>query len=311
MKKLFLPLFCLSAIILTGCNSNQTQALNSLKSQLDRVNSVVSSTSTSEVIDVSPNTTYDANSTASSLQSFKATSYENMLREESLRQDILSLNGHLKSCFNKKYKLGKEKTKAISQLTNNINKYLTSLSNTKDGIKNNVKKIQKNLKSSKNLNLDQAESSYISLNNSMNERYAYMSNIYSNLEQIYNLMNCCNNDCLNEQTEQNNEKENNGRSSKNIDTFINSNDQAPQNLTTETQPPVVQTPLNQPLQYPAQNGFYNNGYGNAYYGYNRGIFNPNRNTDTFYPRMRNIDTYRYSPNYYNNFTYNEYYNDTI
>ena len=45
------------------------------------------------------------------------------------------------------------------------------------------------------------------------------------------------------------------------------------------------------------NGGYNNGFGyNGYgYGYNT-PFNPNRNTDTYAPFARNIDTYRYNNN---------------
>lgn len=40
------------------------------------------------------------------------------------------------------------------------------------------------------------------------------------------------------------------------------------------------------------NGIYNNGmYNNGFYN-NAGIFNPNRNTDTYAPYMRNIDTYK-------------------
>ncbi len=83
-------------------------------------------------------------------------------------------------------------------------------------------------------------------------------------------------------------------------------------------------PINNPMNMPINNGIYNYTnpanpyrfnsnninhaaypYGNGYYGggnygmyginngyYNAGIFNPNRNTDTYAPYMRNIDTYK-------------------
>ena len=46
------------------------------------------------------------------------------------------------------------------------------------------------------------------------------------------------------------------------------------------------------------------GYYNPYY--NRDYrFNPSRNTDTFYPRVRNIDTYRFTPNSNPNIPYQQ------
>lgn len=41
---------------------------------------------------------------------------------------------------------------------------------------------------------------------------------------------------------------------------------------------------------------YNNVAGMNAYGYNRGMFNPSRNTDTYGPGITNIDTYRYTGN---------------
>ena len=52
---------------------------------------------------------------------------------------------------------------------------------------------------------------------------------------------------------------------------------------------------------PYYNNPYNNGYNNYYnpnFRYIRRGFNPGRNTDTYYPLNRNIDTYRMNPNQY-------------
>lgn len=79
----------------------------------------------------------------------------------------------------------------------------------------------------------------------------------------------------------NNQEEHKG---KNIDTLQNGN--LPINNTNNL-------PSTTPAPY---NGMYGYNYGYRYNGrYNR--LNSGRNTDTFYPYMRNIDTYRYPPNF--------------
>lgn len=109
----------------------------------------------------------------------------------------------------------------------------------------------------------------------------------------------------------NKDKENKNKSIKNIDTYkpapVKQENENNENV--DTMPEGYRNP-----QYGYNNGYYGEryGYNNGYYNrYNNG-FNPNRNTDTYMPRVTNIDTYRVAPNggYYNNGYYNNgYYNN--
>ncbi len=337
MKKIFLSCLGLASILtLGGCSmSSDADAITSLNNQLSSVQSVVSSTSVEEVSDVSPSVTLASDEPYNSIQSLRALSNEKMLREEEIRQKILTLNSTLKSCTNQKYKLGKKKTNALKDISNNLSKYSSHLSETKARVKNSVKQIKRNLKVS-NINIEEATSGYITLSNSMNERYAYLSNIYDNLEQASIILDCYCTNCEHEEysqheqepeinitqgtmpsnrfnedyliQENNNEENSSSKFTKNIDSYRASNEQSSTADTVYPQTPEQVNPQPVPRPYPAggayqtppyNNGYYSNGYG--YYG--NGRINPNRNTDTFYSFNRNIDTYRYNPNYYNNYGY--------
>jgi len=97
-----------------------------------------------------------------------------------------------------------------------------------------------------------------------------------------------------------NEKENESSKTKNyhnIDTFNNYKPPVKNGYNRYNNPYGYgyNAPINNPYNY--TNGF--NGYTYNYgYGYANGFrrFNPNGNTDTFYPTNRNIDTYRTYPN---------------
>lgn len=346
MKKILIPCICFISILsLTGCaNTGDSQTITSLNNQLSRVDSIVRSTSTNEIADVSPYVTLESNEPYNSIQSLRALSNENMIREEELRQNILNLNSQLKSCTNKKYKLGKRKNSALNDITSNLSKYVTHLNGTKPQVKSSVSKIKRNLKVS-SINIEAATSAYTTLNSSMNERYAYLRNIYSNLEQAciildcdYSCENCKNNEPNNRLnstldnttyikentldkpiTQDNQEEKGNLKIVKNIDSYTNNNSSSENNLNetlnnTEIDSPIKTQPYKQNNPYPItpmqnpyhhKNAHYNH-YLDGYYGYNHigNRFNPNRNTDTFYSFNRNIDTYRFSPNYYNyNFNY--------
>lgn len=361
MKKFIIPCLCLiSVFTIAGCSNTDNQTLTSLNNQLDRVESIVSSTSVNEVSAVSPYVTLSSEESYNSIQNFRALANENMLREEEIRQEILGITAQLKSCSNEKYKLGKKKNSALKTITNNLGKYSGYLNESKTQVKSSVSKIKRNLKVP-NINIEEASSSYISLNNSMNERYAYLCNIHDNLEQACIILECdfckqntCDN-CQNEeitennseitsenssytnessqsqeieknQTEENNQQKGSFRIVKNIDSYgaledknlsnSNSNEITQNNSLDNSQntpinnqqfysqPPQNNMPYpNSPIPRPYPNGNYPNNFGNNAYwhGYNR--INPNRNTDTFYSVNRNIDTYRYNPNFYNNYTY--------
>ena len=298
MKK-FIILFCVSLMLLfTGCTlGKESQAMQSLNDQIENIEKTISLTSTNEVVDVSPSISIDANSTTTSIQTYKATAYNNMMKEEAIRQDILSLTASLKSYTDQPYRLNTSQSNSIIELTNNINKNIHSIKSSIDEVKNNVKKIKRNLKDDNSINLEETECFYISLNNNMNSRYAYMSNIYSNLIHLHHLLDLQQDESSNADDIPAKTNQSQHKNTTNIDTFDNGNE----NVSTSNVPPS-QPQTNQPIfnpQYPPYNNYYNN------YNYNGAPFNPNRNTDTFYARHRNIDTYRFNPNnYYNGYYFN-------
>lgn len=327
-KIIIYSLSILSLFMLSGCSTNsETQSLTSLQNQVKRVENVVTTSSKDDISSISPATSLP-NSNNSIIQSHRANSYNNMTRENQIKEDVLALNSTLKSCLKSDLKIGKTKAKAIKTLSSYISKDLSKYNETKNQVKNSVKNIKQSLKVP-NINVIGAESEYIALNGNMNERYVYLCNIYDNLEQAYFLIcDCCEkvptqnqeNLSLQSQTE---EKSTNKsfKFKKNIDSYTTNNSQ---NKDTESQKNTERTEDQKVIQsrrntdtfnnyippHP-NNNFHNIPYGYGYnqpyayngYAYNRygangyGRYNPNRNTDTFYPYNRNIDTYRTYPNY--------------
>lgn len=207
MKKILLSLLCIFvAILMVGCSSSSdAKALKELENQLAKTESVVSSTSTSEVSEVSPKLNYS--SEENQINNLRNRAYNDMLLEENLRQDVLSLSAYLKdSQINNKYKLAKKAAASLNELTNNLEKYTNYLHDTKGDVKSSVKRIKK-YTSVNSVSPSQAISGYTSLANTMMERNAYMHNILVTLEEITNLLN--NN--ITKQSNQNNNQINQGQ----------------------------------------------------------------------------------------------------
>ncbi len=382
MKKLTLSfLIILIAVTMIGCSSNNTKALTQLTSQLDNVAQIVSSTNTSEVADVSPSSFYNTSRTSlDNLQNYKILSYNNMIREDEIRHQVLALNAYIKSYSFDELKLTKNENKAILSLANDLKRYSLQLKNTKANVKNIVNEIKKNTKKTNELT-ESIESSYLTLYNIMNERFICLCNLYNDLTQTYQIVfkdyivNDEKNDTSNitesdnnttnfnpivneieevpeikqsestnnENSTQNKEKKKEERFfKKNIDSYspyekISENKQRLNNYINNNNYPINpnfnnQNYFSRPYIAPYNNfgynaynynnpysgnnfmfGRFNNGF-NGFNGYNtfgyNGLtngfqFNPTRNTDTFYPFNRNIDTYRLNPNIYNYGNYND------
>lgn len=210
---------------------------------------------------------------------------------------------------------------SLSNIMNERKAYLSNLLNTMNEIANilsdnNVTNSQNKTTTNENLNLDNLNASNNvdnTYNKYNNQNYIPKNNTYTeyvdydiNEQQPYN------------QYEKENSKQNNTKKGliKNIDTYNNSalntdesnikdnkivNNQA----VNENQ---YYRPINNRNPY-YYNDYYNAPYSNPYYNgynyfynpnyrYNRQAFNPGRNTDTYYPLNRNIDTYRLNPNQY-------------
>ena len=324
MKKeiLVFSLATLSLLTFTGCNNSNAQALTTLQNQIKRVENIVAVSSTDDTSSVSA---YSNISTTSTIQNHRANAYYNMTKENEIKQEVLYLNATVKNCICENVKLTKNKASAIKKISANISSNLSKYNETKGQIKNSVKSINQSLKVPK-INVVGAESEYITLNSNMNERYVYLCNIYDNLEHAYFLIceNCdnCYENSNNQITEPVKEVEQNKNESnrfprfkKNIDSFsyVNKKDdkERSENESTKKNKQIknIDTFNNTARQYNTynyppisggyaySNGF--NGYGYNGYGYVGRFrrFNPNGNTDTFYPYNRNIDTYRAYPNF--------------
>ncbi len=186
LKKIFLSIIIVFiSVIMIGCSNANTKAMETLNEELENISNVVSSTNSSEISSVSPLAIYKTSN--SQLDDFKALSSINMSREEEIRQKVLTLNSYIKSFNNENLKLSKSKISAIQTLTKDIKKYNQQLKNTKSELKSSVDNIKKNTKKSSS-NFEVAETSYLSLNNCMNQRYVYLCNLYNNLEQVYILL---------------------------------------------------------------------------------------------------------------------------
>lgn len=331
MKKILIASLCsLLALTAVGCsNTNETQTLNNLNAQLDRVNTVVAGTSTTEVNSVSPiQLDY---SQPSQIQSIRKTAYNNMMREEELRQEVIGTINYLKSSLNKKYKLGKSKNSALRSLTQNLDTHTTSLGYTKQSVRQNVAKIQR-YTNAQNSDSNITRSAYNELDNLMQARAVYLENLQNTMNEICNILDSSvvteenktqnnlqnsksfntNNFDYNTQSKPNYERRNTIR--RNIDTY---NNQIKNNENVEEDDSSQETSNISNNYYGYTNNPYYSNYNNYYNNlYNRDYrFNPNRNTDSFYPRVKNIDTYRfnpygtnpyYNPNpYYNNYLFNQ------
>ena len=287
MKKLVLSTICgVVCLTLVGCSSSQPQALTDLSTQLERMQNTVSSISSSEVYDVTP-MSYNYLSSSNNLDvagrtsTLMQNSQNTLATHENLRSQINASCATLKATLGQKYNLSKNQKKAIKTLTSALNRYSTEISNKSGDIKNATQIIKK-YKSYDNINADQLNVGYTALNNAMQERIALFSNVLNTIEQVESVLN-------NSRQEDTTSQINQTKKVKNIDTYNPAG-------TTEPQTVEYQTPTNQNVNYQhnynytGTNGYWNNGYWNN--GYYRNSLNPGRNTDTYLPRYRNIDTYR-------------------
>lgn len=186
MKKIVILTLCLLLTLsLCGCSSTtDTQALEKLNSELNNTSSIVSSTNTSEISEVSSTL---ANNVGH-ISLIRENAYYNMINEDQIRQDVLNLSSILKSYSSNKYKLGQKNANAIVELANTLKNNTSKLSQTKKEVKTQVNRIKKFSKVN-SINYPQMLSAYNSLNSLMNERQTYLINILSTLQEVDNILN--------------------------------------------------------------------------------------------------------------------------
>ena len=307
MKKVILSAFCLfSSLALVGCGGvSDAEANKNVNLQLDRVNSVVSSQATETIEQVSPSD-YLANENNSKLLSQRNNCLYNAKNEKKLKEEILQTVSRIKNIDQKNLKLGNDKAGALKSLSQNINKYLNYLGNSKNDLYRSVKKIRNNDKI-ENTNIESLNANFVELNNNLKEREAYLQNLLSSLQEVEKIYNCAQNTAAQTNSAQN------STSSKsftpNVDSYHsqtsqNSTDNFSSNTQNNNNPNVAEYNSNNFNR--AYNNYNYNGNAlgrqNNYYGYGYGYnyprYNPDRNTDTYAPFARNTDTYRMQPNNY-------------
>lgn len=218
---------------------------------------------------------------------------------------------------------------ALNSLMNARKAYLNNLFNTMNEVsqilnENNVITTPNYSYNNGNLT-NNYTNNYLNFDNSNfnNSSYNNANNNIINGNQAYNEENLQNTENDNQSNTNNQINDNDKKGiTKNIDTYQNlnmTNNVQNENLTLPNNSQTYNN-YNYPYNAPYNNYNYRNGYNynnyNNYpynsYGYNYGGyntpynnyryyqnnpygFNPNRNTDTYYPLNRNIDTYRFNP----------------
>ena len=327
MKKLFLCGLSLTmCVAMVGCgNSANKAAVTGLSNQLDEVSNTISSVQTINPTDLNLTRSMLDSSTS---QTNKDSIYENvintqqsLLNEEYYKMDILNKTSVLKNSLTKDLKLSKSQINAVKELTSNLTRYTNSVAYTKNEMGSAVKSIT-SMKKNIEKNADKINAKLNRLACNSNSRSAYYENILKTLDQISFYLNCedCNNAHEDLQKEDDKVENENTQNKKNIDTYMPNNEETdcPDCNQNEIQNPNRlgnNEGISTPYPYNSNNfnrmyygNYYGNnygmpignGYGNPYYRtpynmeYNR--FNPTRNTDTYAPLTRNIDTYQFNRN---------------
>ncbi len=190
MKKIILSSACLLlALTMTGCaNSSSSQSVKNLNSQLSNVENVVTTTDTNNMTsEVGSSSDYYNEEPENKLNQLRNRVYSSILEEKYLKDQIMTLSGILKSSQNTKYKLAKSDSNSINSLSNDLKKYTACLEESKSEVKSYVSKIKKQARSN-NVNNQEVASLYQSLDNVMNERKAYLSNLLNTMNEIATIL---------------------------------------------------------------------------------------------------------------------------
>lgn len=297
MKKFIIGMTGIAlCVCLTACGtSNTTSSISSLSNQLDSTANAVSSVST-----ISPSDIGISNESKNEdIYNNSQLTQRSLLNEQYYKTEILDKTAKIKNQLSD-ITLSKMQKSAIKDLTSTLNKYTSSVTNTKHEMNSSAKAIS-SMKKNVTKNEDKLYAKYNRLACNSNIRSAYYENILNTLDEIERCLNLDYENCTpQDQAEQSTTSEETSDQeqtksllTKNIDTYNTTDDDFDEN--------VAKTP---------QQGKNRNNYANNPYSYNRNYnrfnrFNPSRNTDTYGPNFRNIDTY--GGNRYNGFNgYNGY-----
>ncbi len=317
MKKIILGATALiMCVALAGCGSSTTSAITSLENQLDETANTISSLQSVNPSDISLTQSMleNSESTSDDILNNSQNAQQSLANEEYYKMDILNKTAQIKNNLSKDLKLSKSQISAVNDLTSSLNRYTNSVAYTKNEMDSAVKSIS-SMKKNVDKNTDKINAKLNRLACNSNARSTYYQNILNTLEQIGNYVGCenCENEDMSrtfnmqrndsprmfDRSMSRNELRNNERFD---EEFNNLSNNTP--ASTFTNNTYNSNNFNRLNAY--RNGYagnYGNGFGyrngmygtNGYYGTNGfygSRFNPDRNTDTYAPLMRNIDTYQ-------------------
>lgn len=321
MKKIFLGVMAVTlSLALTACGTSANSAtITNLGNQLDETANTVSNIQTVNPTDL--NLTKNmletmSNASNSKLYSNAYNTQQNLINEEYYKTDILKKTANIKNSISKDIKLSKAQITAVKDLTSSLAKYTNSIAYTQGEMTNAIKSIS-SMKKNIDKNSDKINAKLNRLACNSNSRSSYYENLLNTLEQLETCL-----DVEDDTTSQNiqtldNKTDNSDNASdttdneqddtnNNIDTYCPGNKKYKKRKYCPNCQPNYPSNFNENINNArnynqlynpntVNNGTYNNPtvpYGNVYNRFNR--FNPSRNTDTYGPTMKNIDTYGYN-----------------
>lgn len=326
MKKIILGITAiLLTITLSACGASPNDAaITNLGNQLDETANTITSFKMINPNDISISTEKAStlsNENSNAMISNSQQAQFSLLNEQYYKTDILRQTARLKSGLSKNLKFSKAQISAIKDYTNNLGKYTNSIAYTESEMENTAKSVgvlKKNI--TKNVEKINAKLSRLTCNS--NARLTYFENILYTLDELENCLNLNFNQNESQippiviDTPSNDDNKNNTTDStaqtqtkndknklKNIDTYITyPNDSSTKNTkdckfceknNENTQTKNQSYPINQEVSESGKYYRYINPVmsRDELYINNGGQFNPARNTDTYAPMVRNIDTY--------------------
>lgn len=326
MKKIILGITAiLLTITLSACGASPNDAaITNLGNQLDETANTITSFKMINPNDISISTEKAStlsNENSNAMISNSQQAQFSLLNEQYYKTDILRQTARLKSGLSKNLKFSKAQISAIKDYTNNLGKYTNSIAYTESEMENTAKSVgvlKKNI--TKNVEKINAKLSRLTCNS--NARLTYFENILYTLDELENCLNLnfnqnesqippividtpSNDDNKNDTTDSTaqTQTKNDKNKLKNIDTYITyPNDSSTKNTkdckfceknNENTQTKNQSYPINQEVSESGKYYRYINPVmsRDELYINNGGQFNPARNTDTYAPMVRNIDTY--------------------
>lgn len=352
-KKILLGgLSILLCLTMTACgNSDETSAITSLSNQLDRTNNSVASIKevsesdfdvAEDVMDRFTDENYSDN-----LQRNINITKNALLQEQLYKQEVLDKTAKIKNYLSRDdIKLAKKQTTALKDLTSSLSKYNYNVAYSGNEY-NSTFRNYNTMKRFADKNTYRLNAKLNKLACNSNARCSYYENLLNTLNQVENVLGIqddniqISNEIVKDNTQINNDTTENQNNKTNIDTYKNNNinNDSSNTVTNDNLNNTSNTGndnagnvnnqqnnnLNNQNNSANQNRL-NENYQRNGYPYNnlgrRNIFNPNRNTDTYGPMNRNIDTYRnnnfnglnngiYNNGVYNNGVYNNGYNNNF